>query len=311
MADTVEYALQVAGPYKRLLAAADLATSRGMVALALPDHYLMALDDERAAETPAPDALIQLGGLARETSDLELVVLVAPITFRHPAVLAKTAVTLDRMSGGRFTLGVGTGWMDREHEVFGLPYPDRAERFEMLEEALEYLSAAFDPAHPVYQGERYQLEAFPLSPMSDRRTPLLVGGVGEHKTPRLAGTYADEFNVYPGPNYRERIDRCRQAAVGAGRDPDAILISSAGQVIAKETEKEFDEYLNETATERGMTREELDAYFAERRPPQGTFEQVREMLDEYASMGMQRFYFQGIYGKNDPEELLDGLGIGS
>lgn len=309
MTAPIEYAIQVAGPYERLLDAASLAKERGLVALALPDHYLMAGDDELAGTTPAPDALTQLGGLARETTDVELVVLVSPITFRHPAVLAKTAMTLDRMSGGRFTLGVGTGWMRREHEVFGIPYPERAERFAMLEEALAYLSAAFDPNHPGYQGERYQLEDFPLSPMSDRRIPLLVGGSGEHKTPRLAGTYADEFNVYPGRNYAERIQRCRDAAVAAGRDPEQILISSAGQVIATETEEEFDECLNKEADERGMTRAELNAYFAQRRPPQGTFEQVRTMLDDYAEMGMQRFYFQGIYGNNDPASLLDGLGI--
>lgn len=305
----LDYALQVSGDYDKLLDAARFAKDRGMVALALPDHYLMALTEEEAARASAPDALIQLGGLARETEGIELVVLVAPITFRHPAVLAKTGATLDIMSGGRFTLGVGTGWMDLEHEVFGIPYPERRERFDMLEEALAYLYAAFDPEHPGYQGERYQLRDFPIAPMSDRRVPLLVGGVGEHKTPRLAGTYADEFNVYPGPNFAERIQRCREAAVAAGRDPDAILISSAGQVIAKETEAEFDEYLDEVAADRGMEREELDAYFAERRPPQGTFEQVREILDEMHDAGMQRFYFQGIYSETDTAALLDGLGI--
>ena len=309
MTSSLEYGLQASGPYQRLLDAARLVNERGLVALALPDHYLMGLTEEKAAEVPAPDALIQLGGFARETKGMELVVLVAPITFRHPAVLAKTAVTLDRMSGGRFTLGVGAGWLDREHEVFGIPYPARGERFNMLEEALAYLYAAFDPDHPGYQGERYQLEDFPLSPMSDRRIPLLVGGVGEHRTPRLAGTFADEFNVYPGPHFSERIKRCKDAAVAAGRDPEQILISSAGQVIARETAEEFDEYLNDNAVERGMTRGELDEYFAARRPPQGTFEQVRNLLDDYAEMGMQRFYFQGIYEDADTAALLDGLGI--
>ena len=309
MTATLEYGLQVSGSYERLLTAADVANKRGLVALALPDHYLMGVTEETAATVPAPDALIQLGGLARDTKDLELIVLVAPITFRHPAVLAKAAITLDRMSGGRFTLGVGTGWMDREHEVFGIPYPSRGERFKMLEEALAYLYAAFDPDHPGYQGERYQLEDFPLSPMSDRRVPLLVGGVGEHKTPRLAGTFADEFNVYPGPNFAERIKRCKDAAIAAGRDPEQILISSAGQVIAKETQEEVDEHLNEQAAERGMTREELIAYFTERGTPRGTFEQVRNLLDDYAEMGAQRFYFQGIYADLETEELLDGLGI--
>jgi alkanesulfonate monooxygenase len=191
----MDYALQVSGPYHRLLDAAAFAKDRGLVALALPDHYLMALSDEAAMTSPAPDAFIQLGGLARDTADIELVMLVSPITFRHPAVLAKMAITLDRMSHGRFTLGVGTGWMDREHEVFGFDYPDMKERFARLEEALAYISAAFDPEAPGYTGEYFQLEPFPLAPEPLDKIPLLVGGTGRHKTPRLAGMYADEFNV--------------------------------------------------------------------------------------------------------------------
>ena len=128
----MEYGLQVAGPYTELLYAASFAADRGLVALALPDHYLLALDEEEAKTKPAPDAFIQLGGLARETTDIDLVMLVSPITFRHPAVLLKMAVTLNRMSNGRFTLGVGTGWMDREHEIFGFEYPPMAERFDLL-----------------------------------------------------------------------------------------------------------------------------------------------------------------------------------
>ncbi|MEZ5174839.1 MAG: LLM class flavin-dependent oxidoreductase [Acidimicrobiia bacterium] len=304
----IEYGLQVSGPYEHLLAGANLARERGMVALALPDHYLMSVNDDLAATTDAPDALIQLGGLARDTAGIELVALVSPITFRHPAVLAKTAMTLDAMSGGRFTLGVGAGWLEREHQVFGLPFPDRGERFAMLEEALGYLSAAFDPDHPGYRGDRYRLESFPLNPMPQRRIPLLVGGSGRHTTPRLAGTFADEFNVYPGPAFVERIKACRDAAVAAGRDPDAIRISSAGQVLAAETEAEFEALLAQEAHERGMSRDELADYFAQRRPPHGTYDQVRAILDDYARMGMQRFYFQGI--GTDGEALLDGLGIG-
>ncbi len=115
----MDFALQSSGTYDDVLAAARWAEDRGLAAFALPDHYLMALSEEAAKSTPAPDALIQMAGLARDTESIELVVLVSPITFRHPAVLAKTAITIDRMSGGRFVLGLGTGWMDREHEVFG------------------------------------------------------------------------------------------------------------------------------------------------------------------------------------------------
>lgn len=305
----MEYALQVAGPYPHLLDAAAFAVERGLVALALPDHYLLALDDEKAKTTPAPDAFIQFGGLARETSTLDLVMLVSPITFRHPAVLAKMAVTLDRMSEGRFTLGVGTGWMDREHEVFGFDYPEMSERFTRLEEALAYLTAAFDPAHPGFSGEYYTLESFPLAPSPIGEIPLLVGGTGKHKTPRLAGEYADEFNIYPGPDMAERIERFRNAAVAVGRDPDAIRLSSSGQVVATETAEEFDEVMNTNAAEAGISREELESHYEARQTPRGTYEQVNERLAEFAELGVSRFYFQGVFTQTDTGQLLDGLGV--
>ncbi|MEN8040138.1 MAG: LLM class flavin-dependent oxidoreductase [Actinomycetota bacterium] len=304
----MDYALQVAGPYPLLLEAAAFATERKLVALALPDHYLLALDEEKAKTTPAPDAFVQFGGLARETVDLDLVMLVSPITFRHPAVLAKMAVTLAEMSDDRFTLGVGTGWMDREHEVFGFDYPEMSERFELLEEALAYLTAALDPGFPGFTGERYRLEAFPLSP--ERNVPLLVGGTGAHKTPRLAGRYADEFNVYPGPDLAERVKRFREAAVAAGRDPDAILLSSSGQVIAAATEKEFEQRMEENAKDAGISREKLEAHYEKRQTPRGTYEQVNEQLAEFENAGISRFYFQGVFTPNDTGKLLDGLGVG-
>lgn len=306
----MEYGLAAAGDYGTILDAVAFARDRGFVAFALPDHYLLALDEEEARTTPANDAWIQLAGLARDTSDIELVMLVTPITFRHPAVIAKMAITLDLLSGGRFTLGVGTGWLEREHEVFGFPFPPTAQRFDMLEEALAYLSAAFDPAHPGFEGSHYTLEAFPLSPASTRPIPLLVGGTGARRTPRLAGTYASEFNVYPGPDMGDRIERCRRAAHEAGRDPDEILVSSAGQIVAAATEQDFEETMNQRAADSGVTREELDAYFERRQTPRGTYEQVRAQLDGFADLGVGRFYVQSIFAPGDLAELLDGLDIG-
>ena len=199
--------------------------------------------------------------------------------------------------------------MDREHVVFGFDYPDMAERFEMLEEALAYLTAAFDPGFPGYQGERYQLEAFPLAPQPEQRVPLLVGGTGGHKTPRLAGMFADEFNVYPGGNLAQRIDRFRAAATEAGRDPDGIRLSSSGQVLAADTEAEFEDLMNADAAEAGLTREERDAHYDKRQTPRGTYDQVNEQLEGFQKLGISRFYFQGVFSPSDTGKLLDGLGV--
>ncbi len=305
----MDYALQVSGTYDHVLDAARFAVDRGLVALALPDHYLMAVTEEAAKEAPAPDAFIQLGGLARETESIELVMLVSPITFRHPAVLAKMAVTIDRMSGGRFALGVGTGWFEFEHDVFGFPFPDTATRFALLEEALGYLTAAFDPSHPGFEGDHFRLRPFPLSPPPLGRIPIVVGGLGRRRTPDLAGRFADEFNVYPGDDMADRIDRFRASAIAAGRDVDSIRLSSSGQVVAAATRPEYEELMDQRASDGGMSRDELEAYFDHRRTPRGTFDEVREELDRFADLGVSRFYFQGIYAPSDMVTLLDGLGI--
>jgi alkanesulfonate monooxygenase SsuD/methylene tetrahydromethanopterin reductase-like flavin-dependent oxidoreductase (luciferase family) len=305
----MEYALQVAGPYVDLLDAAEFASDRGLVALALPDHYLLALDEEGAKTKPAPDAFIQLGGLARDTSGIDLVMLVSPITFRHPAVLMKMAVTLDRMSNGRFTLGIGTGWMDREHEVFGFEYPPMSERFDRLEEALGYVTAGFNPNNPGFQGDYYQLEAFPLSPSPVGQIPILVGGTGKYKTPRLAGKFADEFNVYPGPDMAERIQRFRDAAIDAGRDPDSIRLSSSGQVVAAATEEEFQDRMDADAEAAGLSREQLEIHYEKRQTPRGTYAQVNDQLAGFEALGVSRFYFQGVFSPSDTGKLLDGLGV--
>jgi len=306
----MEFALQVSGDYETLLDAARFAEDYGLVAFALPDHYLMALDEEEAKTAPANDAFAQLGGLARDTQGVELVVLVSPITFRHPAVLAKMAITLDNMSGGRFTLGIGTGWMDREHEVFGIDYPEMSQRFEMMEEALAYVRAAADPASPGYAGLRYRLEPFPISPPPARPLRLLVGGTGMHKTPRLAGAFADEFNAYPGPDLAGRLDRARAAATEAGRDGNAILMSTSGQVVGADDEAELEDKLNTWAEEAGMSRERLDELLARRNSPVGTWEQIAERFEEWSAAGITRFYLQSRWDPEETPAMIDRLGGG-
>jgi len=306
----MELAFQTVGLYEQVLEVARFSEERGLAAIALPDHYLMAMDEEKAKVTPASDALIQFAGLARDTSDLGLVVLVSPITFRHPAVLVKTAITIDRMSGGRFTLGIGTGWMDREHEVFGFDYPPMSERFAMLEEALAYSRAALSDEPVGYAGEYFALEAFPIAPRPTGKVKLLVGGSGAVKTPRLAGMYADEFNVTLGDDLEIRIGRARTAAAEAGRDPDDLTLSSVGQIIGGETDSDLEHRLGLIAAQDGVTKDELAEQFKRRQrvAPMGTYDQLREQFAEMEGLGITRFYIQGRWDAAYTAELVDALG---
>ena len=169
----MQFGVQSRGDWARLRSVAAWAEGRGLAAFALPDHYLQRGSEP---EKPAWDHLVHLAALAVETN-LELVSLVSPVTFRHPAVLYKMGVTIDEISGGRFTLGLGAGWMDEEFELFGLPYPDMTERMERLEEAMAYIRAALTPGAVGFTGKYYTLAEFdPLPHPTNLR--LLAGGAG-------------------------------------------------------------------------------------------------------------------------------------
>jgi alkanesulfonate monooxygenase SsuD/methylene tetrahydromethanopterin reductase-like flavin-dependent oxidoreductase (luciferase family) len=302
--------VQTAGSYDQVLAVARWAEGRDLAAFALPDHYLASTSGDRSAE-PAYDGLAQMAGLARDTSRIRLVLLVAPITFRHPAVLAKNAVTIHEMSGGRFTLGVGTGWLEDEHDLFGLDFPSRAERFDRTEEALGYLRASFSPRAPGFEGKFYRLASRPVAPLPDDRFGLVVGGTGSHRTPALAGRYADEFNVFPAApgEMAARIARAREAATGADRDPDQLLISSSGQVLVGRDREDYQRRLQERAVSVGATVDELEAHFAPRQTPRGSAEEVRAVLAGMEEVGVKRFYIQSLFGPEIPaiEETLEML----
>ena len=293
----LDLALQARGDYQTLREAAAYSEQHGVVALALPDHYLSSRTNP---SEPAYDALAQLAGLACETSTLELSTLVSPITFRHPAVTLKTAVTIDEMSGGRFTLGLGTGWFTEEHELFGIPFPEK--RFDLLEDALAYTRAGLEGR--AHEGPHYRISAFEMRP-EPSNLRIVVGGSGPKRTPELAGRHADEFNVYCGPldEMAERIELARTSAALAGRDPDELMISTAGVVVTGTTDASYRSALEAAAERFQRPPDELEASMRERGTPVGR--DAAEIIDSIADLGVERFYLQ-MFG-TDPERREDML----
>lgn len=289
----MQLAVQIADTYDRVLEVARWGEKVGLTAVSLPDHYLYGTSPW---SNPAPDALTQIAGLARDTDTIELATLVSPVTFRHPAVFAKTAVTLDRMSGGRFSLGLGTGWMDDEHEVFGFPYPDLATRFAWLEEHLAYVRTAVSPGAGSFTGKHFTLKEVELQPPATHGPKLIVGGAGPKKTPRLAGMYADEFNVFaqPADAMEERIATARQAAEEAGRSADDLLISTACPMVIGATEADYRAALEESAEAFERTPEQIEERFGERGVLIGTVDRFSETLATWKSLGVQRFHMQRL-----------------
>jgi len=303
---TVEFGLmiepQLGMTYDRILDLATFAEQRGLAAFSRSDHYFF----PRAESPHATDALTTLAGLARETDRLDLVVLVSPITFRHPGVIAKAAATIDEMSGGRLVLGIGTGWMEEEHRMFGFPFYDQAERFARLEEALGYLAHAFGRLPGPFGGTYYSLETDDIRPRPTRLR-LLVGGSGERRTPRLAGTYADEFNLTARgvEEIRIRVANARTAAEKAGRDPSALKISVMTPVIGGSDAAAYEDVLARIADAdpRGREPEALAAVYRERGLPIGTADEVQAAIAVLGDAGVDRVYVQHL-GPFD-HDLLD------
>ncbi|MBW1600761.1 LLM class F420-dependent oxidoreductase [Streptomyces sp. JJ66] len=220
---------QQGADYETLLAVAKATEELGFDAFFRSDHYL-AMGDTDGLPGPT-DAWITLAGLARETSRIRLGTLMTAGTFRLPGVLAIQAAQVDAMSGGRVEFGLGTGWFEAEHTAYGIPFPK--EKFSRLEEQLAIITGLWNT--PVgetfsYAGRHYQLADSPALPKpAQPKVPVLIGGLGATRTPRLAARYADEFNI-PFASVEDtarQFGRVRAAATEAGRDPDELVYSSA------------------------------------------------------------------------------------
>jgi alkanesulfonate monooxygenase SsuD/methylene tetrahydromethanopterin reductase-like flavin-dependent oxidoreductase (luciferase family) len=284
----MQIAVQIMTNYADTLRLARWSENNGVAALAVADHYLSAAE----LESPALDQLVVLGGIARETEHLALCTLVSPLTFRHPAVHLKMAVTLDQMSGGRFSIGIGTGWMEEEHQAFGLELHSMAERFDRLGENLAYIRAALDPRGPGFQGHHVQLaEGFVPQPQpADLR--IVVGGGGANKTPALAGRYADEFNVFPGDvPMGDRIERANAAFREAGRHGE-LFISTAFPPVAGSDRRQVEAELGTTARRSGETTEEIRKQYRQLGIPVGEVETIGSALSGLTEIGVQRVYLQ-------------------
>lgn len=276
---------QIGGTYEELLALARWSEANGLHSFARSDHYY-------SARRPAPDAtdaFATLAGLARETDRIRLAVLVSPLTFRHPAVIAKNAATIDQMSGGRLDLGLGTGWMEEEHLAFGLPFPDREERFARLEEAVDYLTSAFAPGSGQFRGKYYRLDAEVNPKPTGLR--IILGGQGPTRTPRLAGEKADEYNCF-GKSAGEVAARVTVMRQAAGDRP--VTVTVMGPTLVGRTDAEYRRRLEAAASSRDVTPETMEQRFQEMGLPIGPPARAKETLDALAEAGVERYYVQWL-----------------
>ncbi|MGY0019340.1 LLM class F420-dependent oxidoreductase [Streptomyces sp. cg35] len=276
---------QQGATYDTLLTVAKATEDLGFDAFFRSDHYLrMGSSDGLPGPT---DAWVTLAGLARETRRIRLGTLMTAGTFRLPGVLAIQVAQVDQMSGGRVELGLGAGWFEEEHKAYGIPFPK--EKFGRLEEQLAIVTGLWSTeigSTFSYDGTYYQLTDSPALPKpAQSKVPVLIGGHGATRTPRLAARYADEFNIpFASVEDSERqFGRVRAAAEQAGRAGGDLVYSNALVVCVGKDDDE----VKRRAEVIGRDVEELKANGLAGSPAE-----VVDKLGRYAAVGSQRVYLQ-------------------
>jgi F420-dependent oxidoreductase-like protein len=278
---------QMGATYDDLLAVARRTEENGFDAFFRSDHYLTMAGNGLPGPT---DAWVTLGGLARETSRIRLGTLMTAATFRLPGPLAIAVAQVDQMSGGRVEFGIGAGWFEAEHTAYGIPFPELGERFDRYEEQVAVLTGLWGtpPGETFdFEGEHYRLAGSPAlpKPVQDGGIPVIIGGKGTKRTPRLAARYAAEFNVpFEGPEANARLFAgVREACEAAGRDPASMVFSSAVTVAVGKDDAE----VARRAEAIGRTPGQWGAADVG-----GTPAQVVDVLGRYAEAGATRVYLQ-------------------
>jgi F420-dependent oxidoreductase-like protein len=278
---------QMGATYDELLSVARRAEETGFDAFFRSDHYLTMGGDGLPGPT---DAWVTLAGLARETSRIRLGTLMTAATFRLPGPLAVAVAQVDQMSGGRVELGIGAGWFEAEHTAYGIPFPSLGERFDRYAEQLAVVTGLWNtpPGETFgFDGKYYEVVDSPAlpKPVQAGGIPVLVGGKGKTRTPRLAARYASEFNVpFSSAEDNARLFAgVRGACEEAGRDPSSLVYSSALVLCVGKDEAE----IARRAAAIGRDVEELREHGVA-----GTPAEAVDIIGRYAEAGSQRFYLQ-------------------
>jgi F420-dependent oxidoreductase-like protein len=288
------------------VALAKRAEANGIETLFRSDHYQ---SFPGPTGRPTTDAWTVVAGLARDTDRIGLGVLVSPITYRHPGSFAKVVTTVDEMSGGRIEVGVGAGWHELEHRQLGLPFPEIAERADMLEDQLAVLHGlwgepdgwSFDGHHVRIRDAQFHpkpvdVPGRPRTKIGGARPRILVGGSGSPRSYRIAARYADEFNLSSsGPDRaREAYAAVDGACEAIGRDPVTLARSTMAGVLLGRDDREFADRVATAVRTFGSEGDDDDAWLKERleRWITGTPDQARETVRKYADAGVERIMLQ-------------------
>ena len=256
-----------------VLETARHAEATGWDGVWVADHFMPSMGDPGG---PTNEVWAFLAGLAVATERVRIGSLVCGNTYRHPAVLANQAASVDQMSGGRLVLGLGAGWQENEHEAYGIELPPVKERLDRFEEACQVVRYLTTQERTSLDGRYYQLEQAPLNPKPVQDPlPILVGGGGEKRTMRIAATYADEWNVWGTPETLAHKCKVLDAHCDdIGRDPAHVKRSAQALTFVSDDEGFLENMRGAQLPMASMV---------------GTPSEVTDILGQYVEAGVDEF----------------------
>ena len=211
-------------PYPEILEAAQHAADTGWDGVYIADHFMPNAAPGRDTGQPTLECGSLVAALGAAVPRVRIGTLVYGNTYRHPAVLANMAATVDHVTGGRFTLGVGAGWQVNEHEQYGIELPPVKQRLDRFVEALQVLRGLLTQPSTTIQGDYYQLTDAICEPKPIQDPlPILVGGGGERRMLRIVAEHADMWNTWGRPDLiAHKSAVLDNFCAEVGRDPKAI-----------------------------------------------------------------------------------------
>jgi F420-dependent oxidoreductase-like protein len=260
-----------------VLATASYAEATGWDGVWVADHFMASAAGPTPPDTPTLEAGSMVAALAAAVPRVRLGTLVLGNTYRHPAVVANMAATIDHVSGGRFTLGLGAGWQVNEHEQYGIELPPVRERVDRFEEAVEVVRSLLRQPATTFAGRHYELTDALCEPKPVQEPlPILVGGGGDRML-GIAARHADAWNTWGQPDHiAERSGALTRACEAAGRDPDAIARTAQALVFLADDDAGHG---NPATIERLVQQAPMPAIG-------GTVERLRDVVAAYAEAGL-------------------------
>ncbi|MBM3639270.1 MAG: LLM class flavin-dependent oxidoreductase [Actinobacteria bacterium] len=257
------------------------------------DHYMPNTDDGATVGGDFHECFTVLTALAAVTSTVRLGSLVAPTTVHHPAVLANRAATIDRVSSGRFVLGLGAGWQVNEHRAYGIELFDNKNRVDRFEEAIEIIARLLSEERVTFAGRHFSITDAPCEPKPVQSPLPLLVGTGGPRMLRLTARWASEWNTWGSPESAGAVlKKLEQACDSVGRDPASIHKTVQALVFLVEDDKKA---------------EELRALMPADRAVIGNVGEMQDVVNRYREAGFDEVCVPDFTVGNTAEERSNTL----